>query len=94
MLWLAKGLGLAAAMLATVGLLIRVVEAIGAGRLPRATLLPVLAVGAGLVGLAFHLSNPDLGLVVFVVGVVAVATVIGVATGMLLAAVLPSRHQR
>ncbi len=94
MLWLAKGLGLSAAMLATAGLLIRMVEAIGTGRLPRATLPPMLAAGAGLVGLAFHLTNPDLGLVVFVVGVLIVLTVIGFSTGMLLAAVLPSRHQR
>ena len=34
MLWLAKGLGLSAAMLATAGLLIGVRNAVGAGRLP------------------------------------------------------------
>jgi len=94
MLWLAKGLGLSAAVLATVGLLIGVLDAVGAGRLPGATLVPVLAAGAGLAALAFHFANPDLGLVVFVVGVVMVVAVVGFSIGMLLAAVLPSRRQR
>ena len=59
MLWLAEGLGLSAVMLATAGLLIRVLNAVGTGRLPRATLALMLAAGAGLVALAFHISNPD-----------------------------------
>ncbi len=94
MLWLAKGLGLSAATLALVGLLIRVLKAVGAGRLPRATLAPMLAAGVGLVALALHITNPHLGLVVFVAGVVMVVAVSGFSLGMLLAAVLASRRQR
>ncbi len=94
MLWLAKGLGLSAAMLATAGLLIGVRNAVGAGRLPGATLPPMLAAGASLAALAFHIANPDLGLVVFVVGVLMVVAVVGFSIGLLLVAVLPSRRQR
>jgi hypothetical protein len=92
--WLAEGLGLSAVMVATAGVLIRVLLAVGVGRLPPATLALMLAIGAGLVALALHISNPDLGLVVFVVGALLVVDVVGFSLGMLVAAVLPSRHKR
>jgi membrane associated rhomboid family serine protease len=55
---------------------------------------PVLAAGVALVDLAFHTTNPDLGFVLFMVGVVMALAVIGVAVGMLLAVVLPPRRWR